>query len=288
MSNNHADENPEIDLSKFQLLHEVFRHRAADPIQTNLMAFPKSGFADYEYFTGKVLDRFTDAAAWHYYAKANLRTVRRNSWSNLPPPPPKTNASVFVYSRLKNILIAVHQNTHLRRVALLGPTNLDWVVSVFGLSRAGYTILTLSPRMSAQAIVKLMRGTNCECLVYHDSPQLLAVTTEAASLMSLQTVPILSRYDYDTSEDAAPPFERDVDVAEERKRLAVIVHSSGSTGLPKPIEVVHSRYTMAYDIGPGDRDFMTLPLWVLVSSSTRVVVTYVTKVSQLCTSSLPC
>lgn len=83
MSNNHADENPEIDLSNFQLLHEVFRHRAADPIQTNLMAFPKSGFADYEYFTGKILDRFTDAAAWHY-AKVNLRTVRQNHWSTGP------------------------------------------------------------------------------------------------------------------------------------------------------------------------------------------------------------
>lgn len=74
MSNGHAG-NPEIELSKFQLLHDVFRHRAADPIQTPLMAFPKSGVADYEYFTGKVLDRFTDTAAWHY-TKANLQTVR--------------------------------------------------------------------------------------------------------------------------------------------------------------------------------------------------------------------
>ena len=75
MSKSHV-ENPEIDFSQFQLLHQVFRHRAADPIQVPLMAFPKSGFADYEYFTGKVLDRFADTAAWHY-TKANLRTVRR-------------------------------------------------------------------------------------------------------------------------------------------------------------------------------------------------------------------
>ena len=67
-------ENPEIDFSKFQLLHDVFRHRAADPVQTNLLAFPKSSFADYEYFTGKILDRFTDAAAWRY-TKMNLRMV---------------------------------------------------------------------------------------------------------------------------------------------------------------------------------------------------------------------
>ena len=74
MSTGHV-QNPEVDFSKLQLLDEVLRHRAADPIQTNLLAFPNSGFADYEYFTGKALDRYTDAAAWHY-TKANLRVVR--------------------------------------------------------------------------------------------------------------------------------------------------------------------------------------------------------------------
>ena len=73
MSNYHK-QNPETDFSNFQLLHELFRHRAADPIQTNLLAFPKLGFADYEYFTGESLDRFTDGAAWHYY-KTNPRRV---------------------------------------------------------------------------------------------------------------------------------------------------------------------------------------------------------------------
>ena len=72
----HQITNSEIDFSKFQLLHEVFRHRAADPFQTKLMAFPRVGFADFEYFTGETLDRFSDAAAWHY-TEASLRTVRR-------------------------------------------------------------------------------------------------------------------------------------------------------------------------------------------------------------------
>lgn len=105
-----------------------------------------------------------------------------------------------------------------------------------------------------------MQETHCECLIYHESPKLLAVMIEVVSLMSLQTLPILSRHDYDTPKGPAPPFERDIDVAEERRRPATISHSSGSTGLPKPIEVVHERYTMAYAIGPGDRDFVTLPL----------------------------
>ena len=136
------------------------------------------------------------------------------------------------------------------------------MVSVFGLSRAGYTVLTLSPRLSASAIVKLMQETRCECLIYDELPQLLVVIKEVVSLASSQTLPILSRDDYDKPGNPPLPFEREVDVAEEKKRAATIVHSSGSTGLPKPIEVVHARYTIPYAIGPGDRDLVTLPLWV--------------------------
>ena len=105
-----------------------------------------------------------------------------------------------------------------------------------------------------------MEETHCNCLIYHESPQLAAVVKGAGSLMSLQTLQILSRHGYDKARDLVPSFEREIDVAEERKRPATIVHSSGSTGLPKPIEVVHARYTMDYAIGPGNRDFMTLPL----------------------------
>ena len=163
-------------------------------------------------------------------------------------------SSVCIKSKLTCIIRMVIN------VSRLGPTNLDWVISVFGLSRAGYTILTLSPRLSASAIVKLMRETHCECLVYDDLPQLEAVIKEVVPLTSSQILPILSRNDYDKPGNPPLPFERDIDVAEETKRAATISHSSGSTGLPKPIEVVHARYTIPYAIGPGDRDLVTLPL----------------------------
>ena len=101
------------------------------------------------------------------------------------------------------------------RVALLGPKNLDWVVSVVGRSRAGYTVLTLSPRLSASAIVKLMQDTCCECLIYYDLPQLLTVIKEVVSLTSSQTWLMLSRNDYDMPGNAPLRFERDVEVAEE-------------------------------------------------------------------------
>lgn len=66
--------NPPVDLAEYQLLHQVLRHRAADPIQVPLLAFPKRGYADYEYFTGADLYRFADCAA-SIYEKQGLRTV---------------------------------------------------------------------------------------------------------------------------------------------------------------------------------------------------------------------
>ncbi|CAL8582618.1 hypothetical protein XPA_008273 [Xanthoria parietina] len=58
----------------FQLLHDVFRIRSADPIQVPLLAFPRSRAGDFEYFTADVLERFTSSAAC-CYAHANLSTV---------------------------------------------------------------------------------------------------------------------------------------------------------------------------------------------------------------------
>lgn len=66
--------NPPVDLSKYRLLHQVLSHRATDPVQVPLIAFPKSGHADFQYFTAKDLDRFANCAAWMYEEKA-LRTV---------------------------------------------------------------------------------------------------------------------------------------------------------------------------------------------------------------------
>ena len=69
-------ENPPVDYADFRLLHDVLRQRASDPVQKPLIAFPKAprGVADFEYYTGKGLDRYTDEAAW-FYTKAKLATV---------------------------------------------------------------------------------------------------------------------------------------------------------------------------------------------------------------------
>lgn len=152
--------------------------------------------------------------------------------------------------------------TKARTIALLGPTDLDWVASLFGLARAGYTILALSPRLSYEAIIKLMQETGCQSLIYRSSAQLSPVVDQVKAAMTVRAIPIISQETYDRARDSTPAFIREMDVTSEEQRCAVILHSSGSTGLPKPIYVPHRKIGEPCNIGPGDRDFVTLPLSV--------------------------
>ncbi len=81
----------------------------------------------------------------------------------------------------------------MKRAALLGHTDLDWIVSEFGLQRAGYAVLTLSPRLSAQAIINLMGKTHCETLIYRDSPQVIKTAKSLKEKNSIQVLPMMSR-----------------------------------------------------------------------------------------------
>lgn len=65
-----------VSLGDFVLLDDLFRLRAADPVQVPLLGLPKSekGAKDFELLTGQDLDRFVDRAAKHY-AESELHVV---------------------------------------------------------------------------------------------------------------------------------------------------------------------------------------------------------------------
>lgn len=258
--------NPPVDFSDFQLLHDVFKIRSADPIQVPLLAFPRSRADDFEYFTADVLERFTSSAAW-CYAHANLSTVCPiNTCPTHCITFASKNFGVLVRPTAQRNCAHSHSSvllqTPARTVALLGPTNLDWIVSAFGLSKCGFTVLALSPRLSYQAMVKLMQETDCHCLVYYPSPQLRPVVDQVQLAMDVTLLSMMPRSDYDVPTDKLRPFVREFDILEEKKRYAAIVHSSGSTGLPKPIYYQHTKFTQPYQVGVGDRHLFTLPLSV--------------------------
>lgn len=136
---------------------------------------------------------------------------------------------------------------HTNTVAVIGLSDLHWIISVFGLVRVGFVVLLLSPRLSAR-----------ESLVKGKHPVLSQM---AQAIHAQKPVPLLSmlgRKDYDTNANVKPfPSNR-----QDREGVVIIMHSSGSTGFPKPIYTKHYRYTMASAPGPGTSEMMTLPLSV--------------------------
>ena len=106
-----------------------------------------------------------------------------------------------------------------------------------------------------------MKETEAEALVYHESLQIITVVEEVRAVMPVQTLPILPRSEYDRPGSPQLPFLKEVnDLATDVKKQAIILHSSGSSGLPKCVGVSHERFTMHYGRGSGQRDFLTLPL----------------------------
>ena len=124
-------------------------------------------------------------------------------------------------------------------------------------------MITLSPRISAQAITNLLSETHCEAVVCADSSQVLQKLDQVKKQMAVQATPMLRRIWFDRPAADDAHLHRDVDKAKEAERMVIIMHSSGSTGLPKPIYTNHKRYTQPYQAAQGTKDFMTLPLSVL-------------------------
>jgi len=131
---------------------------------------------------------------------------------------------------------------------------------VFGLVRAGYTVLTLSPRLSPPAILKLLDETQCHCLLYNGVSYLNMVVDAVSAQGTIQSLPILNRGGYESVENVEHFPSKDVNRSEEQNKVVVVMHSSGSTGLPKPIYTTNKRYTIPSLPAPGTKDMITLPL----------------------------
>lgn len=122
----------------------------------------------------------------------------------------------------------------------------------------GYGVLLLSTRLATDAYVSLLEKTKC-----HD---ILSAPTTAKSIAGIQEmrecnsfiIPEKSSYDipqsfYSIKLPAKSPASA--------KKIAFIIHSSGSTGLPKPIFQTHKACLSNYANGGGFKAFLTLPLY---------------------------
>lgn len=126
-------------------------------------------------------------------------------------------------------------------VALLGPSNLDYLISVLALTKSGFTVMFLSTRLSDAAYLSLLESTQCRDLIIHES---FSMTAErlCKTMPDLRAHPIAqsASYAFPTQGNGQDTcLDSHLDLELEAQKICWIIHSSGSTGLPKPIFQTH-------------------------------------------------
>ncbi|KAL4997928.1 hypothetical protein BDV10DRAFT_194753 [Aspergillus recurvatus] len=148
-------------------------------------------------------------------------------------------------------------------IALLGPSDLNYLVLLLAVTKLGHAGLLLSTRISVEAHVSLIERTNARHIFVHGSlKDTASKVNERVPALQVHDIPNEGSYDYpvpDKHTDTNLLSHLDSEV--ETKHLAWIIHSSGSTGLPKPIFQTQQAAVKNYAGNMNMRGFITLPLY---------------------------
>jgi acyl-coenzyme A synthetase/AMP-(fatty) acid ligase len=145
-------------------------------------------------------------------------------------------------------------------IAILGPSNLEYLITLLALTKLGHTVLFLSTRLSVVAYVSLLWTTGAKHLLIDQSFQKVA-TSVRSELPTLTIGSIASRDVFENDSAYTTTIADHLDPMVENTKIAWIIHSSGSTGLPKPIYQTHRAALKNYTNNMNMVGFITLPLF---------------------------
>ncbi|KAF1968934.1 NRPS-like enzyme [Bimuria novae-zelandiae CBS 107.79] len=217
-----------LDESPIRTVDALIRHRARAKPDATIVAYPSSE-VDYVDYSMQQLDVFAYRVGRHY-----------QQW----------------------ILSRTSSATKPTTVALLGPSNFDYAISMLALTKLGHTVLFLSTRISQIAIESLIETTGATYLladprymetanaVTHNIPHVHAAEIASSSI-----------FNFPIEVHADTRMNRQLDPEVETFNSVYIIHSSGSTGLPKPIYQSHKSAVANYAISMDMKAFITLPLY---------------------------
>ena len=168
----------------------------------------------------------------------------------------------------------------------MAPSNLEFIVTFFALMRLGYTVLCLSLRIPPVAVESLLHASDCDTIIHARGPQISSTIEEVQKTYPIHASFILSRNEWDKPKDE-PRFKRDIDVMAENLKSALILHSSGSTGLPKPLRLSHRALMTHPPQGSGLKCFNALPWYHMYGLSTSFQAMWWRKTAYLWNAALP-
>nr|ARJ54151.1 nonribosomal peptide synthetase [Ramalina conduplicans] len=138
-------------------------------------------------------------------------------------------------------------------ITFLGIPDLSYNVVFYAAVKCGYKVLLPSPRNALATNLSLMEQTRSSKVVYGQEMEalfngLVAAKPELSSLMIGSLDELLN-----AEEGPVVPYQPDFDEAVDDP--IVVLHSSGSTGLPKPVVMTHGTFAVM----DNDRNFPTVP-----------------------------
>lgn len=145
-------------------------------------------------------------------------------------------------------------------IAILGPSNFEYLITLLALTKLGHSVLFLSTRLSAIAYVSLLRTTGATHLLVDEAFQKMA-TSVLSAFPTLNLGEIASKSVLETDSAFTTSIADHLDPQVENTKIAWIIHSSGSTGLPKPIYQTHRAALKNYTNNMNMVGFITLPLF---------------------------
>ncbi|KAJ0356303.1 hypothetical protein COL154_005506 [Colletotrichum chrysophilum] len=220
---------------------ELVRRRALEIPDAVAIGYPKEGLLDFEEHSFRAIDRYVDAA------------VQRLQELGISP-------AVGHLDTLTLTFTDDEQDPALEQspaVGILAQSGLHVAITIMALNRLGCAAFLISTRLASPAITRLCDLANCKSML--TTPNFHPVLSEVQKQRQLEVLPLIQHSDYYGKD--APRFTRSYDPEKENKKIMAIIHSSGSTGLPKPIYLTHRSVIGASMTNMGLRAFICSPLF---------------------------
>ncbi|RGP69682.1 hypothetical protein FSPOR_4494 [Fusarium sporotrichioides] len=143
------------------------------------------------------------------------------------------NAIDYLAHSLSNTITRSLDDEEFPTIAYIGPNDMRYTIILFACIKVGFKALFISPRNPAAVQVSLFEATHCHVLYCTESMRAMMKPCLDQRHMQVCTI---DSVDYLLNATASP-FPYDKSIVQCRWDPLVVLHTSGSTGIPKPIVV---------------------------------------------------